>query len=230
MNQFPGASPESFALKRQPRPCPEVVISTQPPRNSGRVVSTEHTGSADSEVAPLKLHKDQPPRTNQDTSAIKRGQDKGPNCREMQEPAHPYATVPNAINGSVPGPTRPTHEPEAGKHKPAYWTTAKIHDPQVADTVYEWVMETLITVTQRELLSLAPEVRARVADVTVKKRVPRDISKTTSSFLTSLMSFERQKRQKSIERTKEKLPFLCPVCILFKVIFTFLRPERTNMT
>ena len=35
-------------------------------------------------------------------------------------------------------------------------------------------METPITVTQRELLSLAPEVRARVADVTVKKRVPRD--------------------------------------------------------
>ena len=32
-------------------------------------------------------------------------------------------------------------------------------------------METPITVTQRELLSLAPEVRARVADVTVKKRV-----------------------------------------------------------
>ena len=35
-------------------------------------------------------------------------------------------------------------------------------------------METPITVTQRELLSLAPEMRAKVADATVRKRVPRD--------------------------------------------------------
>ena len=35
-------------------------------------------------------------------------------------------------------------------------------------------METPITVTQRELLSLAPEMRAQVADATVRKRVPCD--------------------------------------------------------
>ena len=35
-------------------------------------------------------------------------------------------------------------------------------------------METPITVTQRELLSLAPEMRAQVADTTVRKWVPRD--------------------------------------------------------
>ena len=175
VNQFPGVSPESFALKQQPRPRPEVVISTQPPCNSGRIVSTEHAGGADSEAVPPKLHKDQPPRANQDTSAVKRGQEKGPNCGETQEPAHPYATVPDAINRSVPGPARPAaREPAAGKHEPAYSTTAKIHDPRVADMVYERAMETPITVTQRELLSLAPEVRARVADVTVKKGVPRD--------------------------------------------------------
>jgi len=37
-------------------------------------------------------------------------------------------------------------------------------------------METPITLTQRELLSLSPEVRAQVAEVTIKKRVPRDQS------------------------------------------------------
>ena len=35
-------------------------------------------------------------------------------------------------------------------------------------------METPITVTQWELLSLAPEMRAQVADVTVQKWVPHD--------------------------------------------------------
>ena len=184
VNQFPGVSPESFALKQQPRPRPEVVISTQPPCNSGRIVSTEHAGGADSEAVPPKLHKDQPPRANQDASAVKRGQEKGPNRGETQEPAHPYATVPDAINGSVPGPARPAaREPAAGRHEPAYSTTAKIHDPRVADTVYERAMETPITVTQRELLSLAPEVRARVADVTVKKRVPRDTAPVAQAMI-----------------------------------------------
>ena len=36
-------------------------------------------------------------------------------------------------------------------------------------------METLITVTQRELLSLALEMRAQVADATVRKWVPHDL-------------------------------------------------------
>ena len=183
MNQFLGASLESFALKQQPRPRPEVVINTQPPHNSGHVVSTEHAGGANSEAALPKLHKDQPPHANQDTSAIKRGQDKGPNHGETQEPAHPYATVPDAINRSVPGPARPAHEPAAGKHKPAYSTTAKIHDPRVADTVYERAMETLITVTQWELLSLAFKVRARVTDVTVKKRVPQDTAPVAQAMI-----------------------------------------------
>ena len=35
-------------------------------------------------------------------------------------------------------------------------------------------METLITVTQWELLSLAPEMCAQVVDATVQKQVPRD--------------------------------------------------------
>jgi hypothetical protein len=35
-------------------------------------------------------------------------------------------------------------------------------------------MELPITVTQRELLSLAPELRAQVADATIKRRVPRE--------------------------------------------------------
>jgi hypothetical protein len=36
-------------------------------------------------------------------------------------------------------------------------------------------METPITVTQWELLSLAPEVRNQMADATIRKRVPREL-------------------------------------------------------
>ena len=57
-------------------------------------------------------------------------------------------------------------------NEPGYHNTAKVFDPLVARSVYERAMETPITVTQRELLSLAPEVRSQVADATIKRRVP----------------------------------------------------------
>lgn len=43
---------------------------------------------------------------------------------------------------------------------------------QVVEEAHERALEAPIAITQRELLSLAPEVRTKVADVTVKKRVP----------------------------------------------------------
>src|SRR6266849_2311211 len=92
-----------------------------------------------------------------------------------KEPTHPYASAPDAIHGIISGPTRlPIREPAIGRPEPAYTTTAKVHSLQIAKTVYERAMETLITVTQRELLSLSPEVWAHVADVTTKKCVSRE--------------------------------------------------------
>jgi hypothetical protein len=58
----------------------------------------------------------------------------------------------------------------------AYITTAKIHDEKVASDIYNRAMELPITVTQRELLSLAPELRTQVADTTVKRHIPREMA------------------------------------------------------
>jgi hypothetical protein len=60
------------------------------------------------------------------------------------------------------------------RHEPAFRSSAKVYDQRVAQAVFDRAMATLVTVTQRELLSLAPEVRAQVADATVKRRVPRE--------------------------------------------------------
>ena len=43
---------------------------------------------------------------------------------------------------------------------------ALIYDPQVASTVYARTMDSQITITQRELLSLSPEVRNQVREAT----------------------------------------------------------------
>ena len=61
-----------------------------------------------------------------------------------------------------------------GWHKPEYQNTAKVYDLLVAKTVYEHAMETLITVTQCELLLLTPEVQTQLTNATVQRWVPQD--------------------------------------------------------
>jgi hypothetical protein len=44
------------------------------------------------------------------------------------------------------------------KPEPAYKTLPPIHDPLITESVYKCSLDALITITQRELLSLSPEV------------------------------------------------------------------------
>jgi hypothetical protein len=165
-------SSKVLAYNRQTRPRPEVVIDSQPPFRSGRAGQGDGNGGAVAKAAP-QAQSERPPQAGKD-SATKKGNEEAAVRGATKEPTHPYAAIPDAIDGVVPGRARPAAPPAAGKPEPGYSHSAKIHDPQIAQTVYERVMEVPITVTQRELLSLSPEVRARVADVTIKKRVPKE--------------------------------------------------------
>src|SRR6202789_3256533 len=49
-----------------------------------------------------------------------------------------------------------------------------VHDPAIAANVFTRSMEAPITITQRELLSISPEVRSQVREATTTKRVPTD--------------------------------------------------------
>ena len=158
----------TFVLNRQTRPHPEEVDS-QPPRKSGRVGQGDNTEGAISQVAPQLPQRDRPPHIAQQDSAANE------QSRRSQEPLHPYAAVPDATNGPTLGAARPAaREPTDRRQEQAYSTTAKVHDPRVAKTVFDRAMEMPVTVTQRELLSLAPEIRTQVADITVRKRVQRE--------------------------------------------------------
>jgi hypothetical protein len=163
----------AYALHRPSRLRPEVVITTRPPRHSGRVGLGENAGGADSEAAPQVRSEEAPPPMTQETETSTAK--KGKQVEFAQEPTHPYAAIPDAIHKPVAGPAKPAiKEPAVGRHDPAYTTTTKAYDPRIAKIVYERAMETPITVTQRELLSLSPEVRAQIADITVKKRMARE--------------------------------------------------------
>ena len=58
------------------------------------------------------------------------------------------------------------------KSEPAYRTQPSIYKASIATDVYSRTMDTPITITQRELLSLSPEVRSQLRDATTAKRVP----------------------------------------------------------
>ena len=99
---------------------------------------------------------------------------------EPEPPIHPfaeardatYAAPQNRNFGTAPKP------PAAKKADPAYRTQAPIYDGKIAADVYDRAMSTSVTLTQRELLSLSPEVRSQVREATSAKRsAPKEPAK-----------------------------------------------------
>ena len=101
-------------------------------------------------------------------------------------PEHPYRSAKDAAYsppvtknvGAQDKPVAPTNK----KPEPAYRTLPPIHDPLIAQTVYKRSLEAPITITQRELLSLSPEVRSQFRDSTITKRIPTKESPTAQAL------------------------------------------------
>ena len=94
------------------------------------------------------------------------------NVPQPEPPVHPFAeardatyAVPQNRNfGALPKPSAQK------KAEPAYRTLPPIYDEKIASNVYDRAMEAPVTLTQRELLSLSPEVRSQVREATSAKR------------------------------------------------------------
>ena len=92
-----------------------------------------------------------------------------------EPPVHPFSRAKDAVYAL------PTTNNVAAKPKPAppkkpdvpLRTTALVYNPQVASAVYARTMDSQITITQRELLSLSLEVRNQVREATSNRRIVR---------------------------------------------------------
>ena len=105
-SQLPGTYPvEVYALRRPLPPRPKIVITTQPPYKRGHIGPNNDSRSTSSNAALLwQPTKASPtPTPKQDASRAKIG--KKPEY--SQEPTHPYASVPDATHGVLPGQTKP---------------------------------------------------------------------------------------------------------------------------
>ncbi|KAJ7360673.1 hypothetical protein DFH08DRAFT_1030769 [Mycena albidolilacea] len=96
-----------------------------------------------------------------------------PSAPSIPAPEHPFAKARDAAYapprdrnvGALPKPVQPK-KPDA-----AYRTNAPVYDEKIANAVFDRSMDTPVTLTQRELLSLSPEVRAQVREATTSRRV-----------------------------------------------------------
>lgn len=73
---------------------------------------------------------------------------------------HPFADAPDAAYAAPANRNfgAPPKAPPAKKPTPAYRTIAPVYDDKVAEVAFDKAMSSLVTITQRELLSLSPEV------------------------------------------------------------------------
>ena len=99
-------------------------------------------------------------------------------------PEHPYRNARDAaysppVNRNVAAKEKynPAKRPDA-----AYKTLPPIHDPTIAAKVYNRSMDTPVTLTQRELLSLSPEVRSQVREATTTRRFPNKDGNTAQNY------------------------------------------------
>ncbi|KAH9025616.1 hypothetical protein EDB84DRAFT_1564013 [Lactarius hengduanensis] len=98
-----------------------------------------------------------------------------PQAAETVTRDHPFARktaqVPTTTN--VTEPIATTNTTSERRNERAYTSNAAIYDEKTASQIYDRMMDTEVTVTQRELLSLAPELRSQVSEVTTKRRIAR---------------------------------------------------------
>jgi hypothetical protein len=93
---------------------------------------------------------------------------------EPKGPEHPFRNAKDATYippqdrnvGALPKPAAPK------KSEPAYRTLPPIHEQSIATDVYNRSLNTPVTLTQRELLSISPEVRAQLRDAITTRRLP----------------------------------------------------------
>ncbi|KAF8193472.1 hypothetical protein K438DRAFT_1431096, partial [Mycena galopus ATCC 62051] len=70
---------------------------------------------------------------------------------------------------------------EHSKHTPAYRTNAPIYSEKDAADVFKSTLDAPVTITQRQLLSIAPEVRSHMREATTSRRAPPKDSKNPAA-------------------------------------------------
>ncbi|KAF7336287.1 hypothetical protein MVEN_02177000 [Mycena venus] len=100
-------------------------------------------------------------------------------------PQHPFSGARDAAY--APPKERNVGLPPQKAHAPAYRTNAPIFNEKDATDVFDASLDSKITITQRQLLSIAPDVRAHMREATTARRVPPKENKTANDSVQQLI-------------------------------------------
>ena len=214
---------ELYALKtRRSTFVPIVRTRAQAARSTNVESSDEEEEEAPKEV-PKKVTTPKvvvaPPETrNNKVSATESVQPPPTAAIELvPETEHPFRNArdaayapPTERNVGTPPPVPPK------KAEPAYRTQPTIYNAAIATDVYSRAMDLPITVTQRELWSLSPEVRAQVREATVTRRIPTQGTKETTVDATAFLRMPDSDDEDDEDEDEKELPaaptFAIPYC------------------
>lgn len=120
---------------------------------------------------------------------------------EEVAPEHPFREAKDAAY--APPTDRNVGAPVAQgkKAEPAYKTQPAIYKASIASDVYSRTMDVPITVTQRELLSLSPEVRAQIREATTTRRIATQVNKEASDETANFLQVEEAEESETIPPT-----------------------------
>ena len=126
--------------------------------------------SSDSEVTHMDKDKDSA------LHAIQKSQGSITTDKVSKETAHPYIAISYAINPHITGHIQlVAWELVMAPWDPTFSTVTRIHDPKVAQMIFDQMLEILIMIMQRELFFIAPEVHAQIANATIQKCIQRNL-------------------------------------------------------
>ncbi|KAJ7716489.1 hypothetical protein B0H14DRAFT_3522252 [Mycena olivaceomarginata] len=106
------------------------------------------------------------------------------------KPSHPFSKARDAAYAPPKDRNLGLPPPAQGKLNPAYRTNAPVYREKDVYDVFESAMDAKVTVTQRQLLSIAPDVRAHMREVTTARRAPPKDNKPTAALAARLLRFD----------------------------------------
>jgi hypothetical protein len=125
------------------------------------------------------------------------------------EPVHPFR---NAKDATYAQPDKSkgqtTLQVPARRNEPAYKNLTPAYDPTIAINVYERALETSLTISYKELLSLSPEVRAQFRDVASTKRIANRAPEKVSLILADATPIDPLSRADLDDVMSDELPLM----------------------
>jgi hypothetical protein len=173
-------------VRHQPKFVPTIKTRTQrKAEQNNRIDEEEEEIEMRRDIGKEKVARNQkgpvPPRSNspveepviQQPTNVEEPQSRVP---VLIMPEHPFRQAKDATYApskvrNTGAPIKPA-QPNVKKPEVAYRTLPAIHDPSIANKVYNRALESSLSITYHELLSLSPEVRSQVRDATSSRRIP----------------------------------------------------------